>query len=118
MAFFVPCGRLLQRAYLEFTLRTRNLVKLTQNGDKCLQELQFTHSTANIFFLLVEVKILSQHPLVIRSIALLSGGISLGVAHICPRSGHMDINYLIENSCSEGCHDQWRLPWQRYVSWS
>lgn len=37
MTFFVPCDRLLQRAYLEFTVRTRNLVKLTENADKCLQ---------------------------------------------------------------------------------
>ena len=50
---------------------------------------------ASIFSLFLEVKILSQHPLVIRSIALLSGGISLELAHIYPRSGHIYINYLI-----------------------
>ena len=37
MTVLVPCDRLLQRAYLEFTVRTRNLAKLTENVDKCLQ---------------------------------------------------------------------------------
>ena len=52
------------------------------------------HSKANIFSFFTKDKAVLKHPLVIRGIGVLSGGISLELTHIYARGRHIYVTHF------------------------